>query len=208
MKAVTSFLFLAFILASGCINGINGPIAVGDNITRTGSLGTVNGSVSIGSNCHIKGSVSSVNGGIHVGKASDVGALDSVNGGISLAQDVRVDGDVKSINGSVTCEKNVLINGDINTVNGRIHLTQTTVTKNIETYNGDIILAETSTVSGNIIVGRTGRSNNRQTITIRIGDGSVVKGDIEVRTEQNKVQVYLSGGGKVLGEIRGAETME
>ena len=48
MKALTAFLFLALILASGCVHGINGPIVVGDNITRTGGIHTVNGSVSIG----------------------------------------------------------------------------------------------------------------------------------------------------------------
>lgn len=149
-----------------------------------------------------------MNGDIHVGRASEIGALESINGGINLAQDVRVDGDVESVNGSIACGKNVTINGSIKAVNGPIQLTQTKVTKDIETYNGDIILVETSTVSGNIIVGKSGGSDNRRIITIRIGDGSVVKGNIDVRTDGTKVKVYLGGSGKILGEIRGAVVME
>jgi predicted acyltransferase (DUF342 family) len=98
------------------------------------------------------------------------------------------------------------VGGGLSTVNGGINLTGTAIKKNVSTNNGDITLKNKSIVEGDIIIKESHSFTDRlRTLDIRISDGSSVKGDIIVKEEDMKVKVYLSQGGNVEGQVKGAE---
>ncbi|MCW8984148.1 MAG: hypothetical protein OQK55_02315, partial [Thermoanaerobaculales bacterium] len=152
----------------------------------------------------------SVNGSIKIAEnTSAEGEVGTVNGSIRLAENVSIEGDVETVNGSVGCEAGCVITDDITTVNGSIELAHTKVGGNLGTVNGSVTLKHGSKVFGNILIkGKSTRYGKKKAIEINISDGSVVEGDIIVRDPKRKVKVILSGGGKVMGEIKNAEVIE
>ncbi|MFC1726815.1 hypothetical protein ACFL4T_14430 [candidate division KSB1 bacterium] len=194
-----SVLVLFFI--SGCNFRLNKSYRINDGRT-TGGKNTINGHITIGSDCFVKGSCRSVNGSIRIGRLSKVRALQTVNGGIDLHRDVEVKGDLESVNGGITCDNGVKVYGSVNTINGRVDLSGTTVDYNVSTYNGDILLLQRSIVRGDIIVKRNrGKSRRWREMKIEISGDSRVEGDIIIKDRDIDVVVYLSGDGKVLGNI-------
>jgi len=197
------------IMISGCNVRINKSIHIPDGKSVHHSLNTVNGSIYIGSDCQIKGDCRSVNGNIKVGRNSEISDLDVVNGGIDLNEKIVVHGNIQSVNGSIRCDRGCRINGDVYTINGDIDIYNTNVGDDIKTINGDISLFDNSMVGNNIIIKRkTGTSDYHHIITIKITEGSIVKGDILAYPEHRKVRVILSQGGTVLGTIRNAEVIK
>ncbi|MFO7891554.1 MAG: hypothetical protein R6V04_14595 [bacterium] len=205
--AITSMFLI--VLISSCNVRINKSIHIPDGKSVRHSLNTINGSIYIGSECMVRGNCRSVNGKIQVGRGSEISDLDAVNGSINLDKEVVVHGSVKSINGSIRCDRGCNVYYDIYTINGDIDIYNTTVEDDIKTINGDISILDNSTVENNIIIKRkTGTSNYHHKITIKISEGSVVKGDILVHHDERKVRVILSEGGRVLGNIRNAEIIK
>ncbi|MFC1493519.1 hypothetical protein ACFL6O_06110 [candidate division KSB1 bacterium] len=208
----TRLLFIitiALIPAINCNVGINRTIYIDDGEKVRGSQNTVNGSIIIGSDCEVGGDCRSVNGDIEVGENSNVRSLQAVNGRIRLEKDVTVRGDIEAINMRILCSPGVKIEGEVYSVNGKIDLDNTTVSKNVSTYNGDIILSGRSRINGDIIIRRNrGEHQHRRSLTIEIADGSVVEGDVIVRDRDIEVTVYLMNGGKVEGKIVDAEVVE
>ncbi len=202
---IISILLLSI---TNCNVRINKSIHIPDGKSVNHSLNTVNGSIYIGSDCKIKGDCRSVNGKIAVGRGSEISDLNAVNGSIDLDNEVIVHGTIKSINGSISCDRGCTVYDEIYTINGDIDIYNTTVGDDIKTINGDISLLDNSVVENNIIIKRkTGTSHYHNTITIRVTEGSIVKGDILVHHDERKVRVILSEGGKVLGNIRNAEVV-
>ncbi len=200
---------ILLIIISSCNVRINKSIHIPDGKSIHHSLNTINGSIHIGSDCKVKGDCRSVNGNIKVGRNSEISDLDAVNGSIDLYEEVIVHGSIKSINGSVRCDRGCKIYYDLYTINGDIDIYNTTIRDDIKTINGDISLFDKSVVENNIIIKRkTGTSDYHHTITIKITEGSVVKGDILAHTNRKKVQVILSEDGKVLGNIINAEVIK
>ena len=158
--------------------------------------------------CVVRGSSRSVNGRIQVGRESEVEDLQTVNGKIRIAKDVKIDGDIESVNGSVRCGVGVKVDGRITTINGRIELDHTTVERDIHTTNGDITLEDKTKVKGDIVIeGKKGRGRDYRRLNIRISGGSIVEGKIIVKDRRRDVRVYLSNGGRVLGEVEHAEVI-
>ncbi|MCP4727879.1 MAG: hypothetical protein GY863_22765 [bacterium] len=209
MKNRTSVLLsLVLLLSINCNIGVNRTIYIDDGEEVRGSQNTVNGSIIIGSDCVVGGSCRSVNGDIEVGENSNVRSLQAVNGRIRLERDVTVMGDVEAINLRISCYPGVKIDGEVYSVNGKIDMDNTTVSKNVSTYNGDIILTDRSRVKGDLVIRRNrGDYDHRRRLTIEIDD-SVVEGDIIVRDRDIEVTVYLMNGGKVEGKIEGAEVVK
>jgi DUF4097 and DUF4098 domain-containing protein YvlB len=206
---IFGLIFILAIYLLGCDISVNRSIHIRNGEIVRHSLNSVNGSVIVGSNCVIKGNCRSVNGRVAIGRNSDVSDLQSVNGRILVESNVTVDGDIESVNGSITCDQGVKIRGRISSINGSIDLDSTQVRRNIVIYNGNITISKKSVVQRDIVIkGSKSRSNSRRSLKIRIEDGSVVEGDIMVRDEDKKVEVYLSNGGKVSGRIEGAEVYE
>ncbi|MCH7681865.1 hypothetical protein IID10_21285 [candidate division KSB1 bacterium] len=209
-KPVLLFLLflITFFFASACGFRINKTIYIEDGDTRSGSLNSVNGSIIIGEQCVVRGSSRSVNGRIEVGRESEVEDLQTVNGKIRIAGDVKIDGDIESVNGSIRCGAGVNVDGRITAINGRIELERTTVERDIHTTNGDITLADNTKVKGDIVIeGRKGRGRDTHRLDIRISGDSVVEGKIIVKDRRRDVRVYLSNGGRVLGEIENAKVV-
>jgi len=207
-RAKLAFIVCVFSFLA-CQNTVNESIHISDGETTSGDMNSVNGGIVIGKNCIIKGTARTVNGPISVGKKSRVEGLQSVNGSIELQTGVHVRDDIGSVNGPVTCGPDVEISGEIGTVNGAIFLEGTSVGRNIETVSGEIALRSGSRIRGDIIVdAEDNNSDDRETLFIRIEDGSVVEGDVLIKRHHRPVEVHLSGGGKVLGEIKGAKVVE
>ncbi|MFQ5629639.1 MAG: hypothetical protein ACE5I1_12820 [bacterium] len=212
MKAYRVFLsIIALVLLNlaACNVSVNRSIEIDDGETVSSSLNTVNGNILIGNECVVKGSSRTVNGRIEVGRNSEVDELQCVNGSIRLGKEVHVLGDIETVNGSVSCDPGVKIDGEINSINGSVDLENTTVRRDLTTYNGSITLLDESIIDGDIVIEENkGSSSHRRRLKIRITENSVVKGDIDVRDDDIEVIVYLSKGGKVNGKIKNAEVVE
>lgn len=236
MNTMNAFHFIAILLAIGALvsfygcnvginksiyikNGetldygpksVNGSIIIGNDCIIEGSCDTVNGKIELGTNCRVK-NLKTVNRRISVGKSSVVdGEIGTVNGSISCDDGVEVDENLSTVNGSITCGAGVKVGGNINTVNGDIDLKNTTVKENIRTLNGNITLQDKSIVERDIIIKKgkhsiTGHFHHQE---IRITEDSLVNGNILVEDEEMKVKVYLSKGGQVKGQIKGAEVIQ
>ena len=211
MKLLNQFLaFLIFVFCiSGCNVSVNKSIHIGNGETVRNSLNTVNGSIIIGSECKIYSNCRTVNGRIEVGKNSEVQQLQTVNGRIEIGTKVAVHGDLETVNGSVTCEAGVQVEGGISTINGSIDLENTTVERDITSYNGNITLADNSILQGDIIINKSKGSSDRiRRLKIRIKQKSVIEGDIIVKDKNMDVRIFLLEGGKVKGRIKNAELIE
>lgn len=208
----------------GC--GVNQTIRVADGEVLDSGRSTVNGSVIIGADCEVHGSCRTVNGRVTVGAGSKVGGLQTVNGSIKLAETVSVDGDLGTVNGSVGLAEHVTVVGgvetvngsltigpggsvseDVSTVNGRIQVTRSEIGGSVITTNGAVSLLDHTQVAGDIVVkGKPPR--NGEPLEILITGDSVIQGDIIVRHPRRKVQVFLTEGGRVEGEIHDAEVVK
>ncbi len=66
-----------------------------------------------------------------------------------------------------------------------------------------------SVVKGDVVIeGKLGGTERSQTIEIEVAGGSIVEGDVVVRRTRAKVLLILREGGKVLGQIDGAEIID
>ncbi|MEN8163026.1 MAG: hypothetical protein ABFS37_02765 [Acidobacteriota bacterium] len=186
----------------GC--GVNTSYRIDDGTTRTGGILTVNGSIRVGSDCTIGGDCTTVNGRIEVGDRTKVEDLQTVNGRITVGEDCLIDGDLGTVNGRVNCGSGSRITGEVGTVNGDITLDGASAEHDVTTVNGDVELSAGAFVGGDIVI--SGNSKSGSGIEIRIADGSIVAGDVRVKSKR-KVRVVLSGGGEVQGKIKGAEVV-
>ncbi len=210
MNRQRSFLLvfgLAAVLFHGCDMNVNRSVHIREGERSHGQT-SVNGNINVGSRSQVEGNCRTVNGSIHVGDDAHVRGLDTVNGGIHLGANVTVDGSAATVNGSIICAGGSKVHGRLSTVNGRIELKNSEVDENLSTVNGNIKLLAQSVVHGNIIIkGRRGHFSSSRPITIRVEDGSVVEGNIEVRDPRNKVEVYIGKDAGVKGEIRNAKVI-
>jgi DUF4097 and DUF4098 domain-containing protein YvlB len=208
MKTRLTFLFGLLVCIAACDVGVNKTIYVDDGETHRGGINSVNGGIMVGRNCTLLGSGRTVNGRIEIGTGSRVEDLQSVNGSVDVDENVAINGDIETVNGNITCGAGTEIDGGIMSINGRVRFIRTRVDRNVKTVNGNVTLEDSSTVKGDVVIEgrrRGGRSDNA--ITIRIVN-SVVEGDVIVEDADANVRVYLSEGGKVLGEITNAEVIE
>lgn len=208
-KTLIVWLFLATLGLTKCQVTVNQFIEIEAGKKVRNDLNTINGNIVIGRECLVQGTCRTVNGSIEVGERSEVYELQTVNGRIRVGHDVTIEGDVQSINGSIRSHRGTRIEGRIRSVNSNIELEGTTVHRDVVTYNGDILLADSSIVHGDILVQR-GRDHSGppRRLTIRITNHSVVEGSIVVRNEAKRVIVDLAEGGTVKGQIQGAEKIE
>lgn len=205
-NAILLFLALSFIFFYGCDMSVNRSIHVQDGEKSSG-LTTVNGSVHVGARCRVDGSCRTVNGGIHIGDDSRVRDLDTVNGRISIGANVQVDGNAATVNGSISCASGSKVHGRLGTVNGRIELKKCQVDEDLSTVNGDVLLTGSLVRGAIVIKGRRGRFSGERRIEIRIEDGSVVEGGIDVRDPRNQVEVHISKDSVVKGKIENARVI-
>ncbi len=204
MKTI-HILFFMFILATACDLSVNENIYIADNKVIRNSMNSVNGNIIIGSNCRVRGGGRTVNGRIEVGANSEIMTLQTVNGSVKVERDVIVDGDINTVNGMVECLNGVTIFGDVSTVNGQIDLSKTLVRRDITTYNGDIRLADSSRVRGDIRIKSSKGNEQPRQLRIEISENSIVEGDVTIKDRDLDVKVYLLQGGRVNGKITNAE---
>ena len=209
MRKNTIIALAAFVLliATGCNAGVNRSFDVADGSSTDGGFNTVNGSIRIGKNANVRGSSHTVNGRISVDDNSKVGGLATVNGSIRIDDSVTIDGDLDSVNGGVRTGTGTQIDGDVSTVNGDVDLAGTVVEGSIKTINGEVTLREASRVTRDVVIERNRGTGGRKPLEIRLTDGSVVEGDVIVKTHKRKVTVVLAGGSEVKGEVDGAEVV-
>ena len=149
-----------------------------------------------------------MNGSVIVGDRSRVEDMSAVNGSVRTGEGVSVKGDIESVNGSVELGAGSEVSGKVGTVNGDIELTQTTVQRDVRTVNGDIELRDNSIVKGNVVIeDKMDASKRQQPIEIQVNGGSTIEGDVVVKRDVD-VRLMLSDGGKVLGQVDGAEVIE
>ncbi|HOT98329.1 MAG TPA: hypothetical protein PLG50_13410 [bacterium] len=210
MKAlnVTLGLTLLLAVATGCDSSINKSVYVQDGERRDGGINTVNGNITIGNDCIIRGDCRTVNGSIRVGQNSLVQGLQVVNGDIEIGQNSKARDDVTTVNGSITLHVGAKAAGDLASINGNLTMDHAIAERDLSLFNGNVMLANASLVKGDIIIKDSKRhSSAQQYITIRLGPGSVVEGDIRVLENEVKVKVYLGKDARVGGEITNAEVI-
>ena len=210
MKTTTLTLSLGLLLAitPGCDSSINKSIYVQDGERRDSGINTVNGTITIGNDCVIRGDCRTVNGAIRVGQNSIVRELQVVNGEIELGRKSRSKNDLMTVNGTVTLQPGSLVNGDVSTINGGIRMDNATVEQDLTLFNGNIELVNASLVKGDIIIKDSkGNRDRNQVYTIRLGEGSVVEGDIFVQEDEVKVKVVLGKDASVKGNVTNAEVI-
>ncbi len=198
---------VALLFAAGCNAGVNRSFKVADGETIDSGFNSVNGSIRVGKDAEVKGSSHTVNGRISVDDGSKVSDLATVNGSIHIAEKATVNGDLESVNGGVQCGSDTQVDGDISTVNGDVDLDGAVVEGSVETINGVVTLRGASRVKRDVVIERNRGSSSRRTLEIRVLDGSVIEGDVIVKSRKRKVTVVLADGGEVKGEIDGADVV-
>ncbi len=206
-KRVIALAAFALLFLAGCNAGVNRSFRVANGETVDSGFNSVNGTIRIGKDAEVKGSSHTVNGGISVDDGSRVRDLATVNGSIRLAGKVTVDGDLESVNGGVRCGSGTTVDGDVTTVNGDVDLEGTVIDGSVETINGEVTLRAGSRVKRDVVIERNRGSGDRRPLEIRVLEGSVIEGDVIVKSAKRKVKVVLSGGSEVQGEIDGAEVV-
>ena len=114
-----------------------------------------------------------------------------------------MEGDIATVNGGITLASGTKVSDAVATVNGNVVLDNATVHGSVTLTNGDLEMINASVVGEDVVL-KSGKGSAPP--EIRIEGGSVVEGDIVVRGRKGVV-VYLSDGGDVRGEIRGAEVV-
>jgi DUF4097 and DUF4098 domain-containing protein YvlB len=118
---------------------------------------------------------------------------------------VNIKGSVESVNGSVELGAESQVSGNVGTVNGAIELDHTVVQRDVRTVNGDIELRDNSIVKGDVVIeDMVDVSKRQRPIEIEVAGGSVIEGDVVVKRNVD-VRLILREGGKVLGQVDGAE---
>jgi DUF4097 and DUF4098 domain-containing protein YvlB len=213
MKSLQWLSLGLIVLFLGCNVSVNKSVDVPDGSKTHHGYTSVNGSIRIGSDCAIRGVCRSVNGSIEVGSRSTVRKVQSVNGGIRIMEWAKIREAVEAVNGGVEMEQGTEA-ADVKTVNGPVSLDSAAVTGDITTYNGNIALDNGSVVKGDIRIkqrkhGRhEGGRDEDQKLIIEIMNRSLVEGDILVSDPDQKVDVTISGGGKVRGKIERANVIQ
>ena len=206
---IIAFVFILSLFFLNCKISINKTLYVNDGENVYSDVMTINGSIFVGSNCEVHGSCRTVNGVIEVGKYSKAEDLQSVNGSIRVAEDVYVRGDVEAVNGSISCDPDVKVKGKVVSVNGNIELQKTRVKRDVRTYNGHISLLDSTIIYGNVIVKRTkGSFERRKPLKIEIRNGSIVEGDVIAEREDDNIELVLSDGGRVMGDVENILVIE
>jgi hypothetical protein len=186
----------------GDVSSVNGSIHVASN-GRAGKLKTVNGGIDLQDGAEVNDAVT-VNGRIHLGNGVKVlGSLSTVNGSIRAEEAVEIAHSVHSVNGGITFRTGSEVGADLRTVNGPVRLYNTHVKEDVVSSNGNITLAESSLVEGDVIFeaqrrwwGRFFNRNSRRP-ELNIDTSSMVRGDIHLYRE---VDVNIADGAGV-GEI-------
>jgi cytoskeletal protein CcmA (bactofilin family) len=134
--------------------------------------------------------------------------LTTVNGTVRVGKQSTVDGEIEAVNGKISVDVGSAVRKGVSNVNGHIELTGSEVGGDVMTVTGDISLADSAVVKGDLVVEKPsnwgwGKSNNRKP-RIVIGPGSVVEGVIRLERE---VELYISETAKV-GGVEGVMSMD
>ncbi|KAA3610968.1 MAG: hypothetical protein DWQ05_20990 [Calditrichaeota bacterium] len=202
-------LFSSF--SYGCQVSVNESFHVRDGEKRSAGMNTVNGTIDIGKNCVVRGTCRTVNGRIQVGDNSIIKEIQSVNGSIDIGKNVTVKRDINTVNSAIRCDEGSNISGGIFAVNANIKLNGCRVKDDIEVIVGKIVLRKKSEIHGSIIVEESDNKyefDEPAALNIYIEEGSLIKGDINIQQKDLDVRVYLSSGGKIFGEVFGAEVIQ
>lgn len=192
---------------SGGASALNGSITVGENAVVSGGIETVNGSISVYSGASVE-NASTVNGRVKL--ADDVNShdLETVNGAIDIGSSATVDGGIQAVNGAISVGSRSSVAEGVSNVNGEIKLDGAKVGGDVSTISGDVNLANSSVVGGDIIVEKpsswgVGDNSNRKPRVV-IGPGSEVAGAIVLGYE---VELFISQTAKV-GGVEGVMSMD
>lgn len=205
-----SLLIIITHLLFSCDFSVNESYHLRDGEKRNKGLNTVNGTIDIGKNCLVRGTCRTVNGKISVGRNSIIKEIQTVNGQIEIGENVSIRRDIKAVTSEIDCARGSNISGGIFTINAQIRLRGCRVKEDIEVIAGKIELLRGSEIHGSIIGGKSGSHYEFDTppkLDIYISSGSVIDGDIDIRQDKLKAQVFIAPGGRVLGEIHGAQVI-
>lgn len=186
---------------------VNGSITVGENAVVTSGIKTVNGSIRVDDGSKIE-TASTVNGGVRVADNVQADDLTTVNGTVRVGRRSTVDGEIEAVNGKISVDTGSTVSKGVSNVNGHIELTGSEIGGDVTTVTGDISLADSAVVKGDLIVEKPsnwgwGKSNKREP-RIVIGPGSVVEGVIRLERE---VELYISETAEV-GGVEGVMSMD
>jgi len=141
-------------------------------------VGSVNGSVVIKDNVNAK-DVTNTNGSISIADNVSVDSVKAVNGQIKIGEGFVAKEDVSTVNGQIAIKEQGKIGGELSTVNGSISITGVVVEKNIVTVNGSVKLNDGSIVKGDIhFRGNSNNSYHKNYPVLYISADSDVEGDI------------------------------
>ncbi len=191
------------------ISSVSGDISIGKHAKILGSVKTVSGDVEIGAKAST-GHVTTVSGDVSVGKGSASEGVKTVSGDIHLFGQNEIQGSINTVSGDIHCKTGSDIRANLTTVSGDIELDDSRLRGYLKTVSGDIALFNGAVIDGDIIINRTANRGfgNMGTLKVIIDLNSVVKGSIKVKEPNTNVFVYLSNGGKVVGDIVNAEVRE
>lgn len=222
MKNLANFTALAAVILAltACGNGsINENVRIAKGETRDGGARSVNGNIVVGSNAMLKGDISSVNGMVDLDAAAEAGNVKSVNGSIRLAEGARagtldsVNGSVRMlpgakasgirlVNGNLDAGDAARVEGDVLLVNGSTELFGAVVNGDVETWSGNILITDSSSVAGSIRVKKPkGAFNASDKPRVIIGPDAIVEGGLVAERE---IELYVHESATI-GPVEGAE---
>nr|WP_297348641.1 hypothetical protein [uncultured Glaciecola sp.] len=140
-------------------------------------VGSVNGSVVIKDNVTAK-RVTNTNGRISIGNNVNVDSVDAVNGQIKIGEGFIAKENVSTVNGQIVIQEQGQIGGGLTTVNGNILINSVVVEKDIVSVNGSVKLKDGSLVKGDIHFRNSANNYNKNYPVLYISADSNVQGDI------------------------------
>jgi hypothetical protein len=190
---------------SGGQSTVNGSITVGDGAGVDGGLETVNGPIRVDDNARIQ-DADTVNGSIRVGSGVNAGRLNSVNGSISVGENSTIEGEIGVVNGRISLHTGSSVSHDVSNVNGEIEVSGAGIGGSLTTVNGDVTLAGSSTLQGDLVVEkpRGGNWNRDRKPRIIVGPGAKVLGEIRL---ERAAELYISDSAEV-GGVSGVMTLD
>jgi hypothetical protein len=184
---------------------VNGSISVGDNAIVNGSLTTVNGTIRVGRNTRLK-DAETVNGSVRIDSGSTVEDIKSVNGSIRVAETVTVGGEIEVVNGKISLGPGTTVTDGVSNVNGEIEITGADVGGNVSTTSGDVTLADSAIIQGDLRVEKPGGWFNKpkRKPKVIIGPGTKVLGQVVL---EHEVELFISESAQI-GWVSGEMSLE
>jgi hypothetical protein len=182
MRMMRPVVLLGVLAMAGCTLHIDRATTLKSGFPH-GSVYSVDGDVQVDPSAHVR-KISVVDGDIHLGRGARASGLRSVDGRIQMDRDALCTGNVKSVAGHITLADGVRVEGDVRTLTGTVDADNAYIGGQLETVAGRVWLTGTTHVAKGILLPKpdphmtVNNHAERRPPELVIGAGVVIDGPI------------------------------